>query len=119
MRGNDELSDRRETQILWIQRNRDFLWTHCAGQWIAVQGEEIVASGFDPDAVLDEALRKSFAEPLVTGVRKKEYQGVQMIPGFRVSRAASGPRGRLAHGSGGLALLRVGRIESSHEALQA
>jgi len=71
--------DRRAEELAWIAENRPYLWEHHAGQWIAVQGSELVAFGDDLDAVMDEARRKGVSDPLVTGVRKKEYQGLRLV----------------------------------------
>jgi hypothetical protein len=68
------------TEVIWIQKNQDYLWEHHAGQWIAVAGEELVAFGDDPALVRAEARRKGYPKALVSGVRRKEYQNVRMIP---------------------------------------
>jgi hypothetical protein len=67
------------TEVVWIQKNRDYLWKHFAGQYIAVVGETLVAAGPDRRRVQEEAERGGYPEPLITGVRRKEYQGVRMI----------------------------------------
>ena len=67
------------TEVIWIQKNRDYLWQNYAGKWIAVKGETLIAAGDDPDVVLDEAIAKGVEDPLISGVRKKEYQGVKLI----------------------------------------
>ena len=67
------------TEVVWIQKNQDFLWANYAGQWIAVVGEELIAAGPDPEGVRAEATRKGHPKALITGVRRKEYQGVRMI----------------------------------------
>ena len=67
------------TEVVWIQKNRDYLWKHYAGQWIAVDGEELIAADPDPEVVFAEARRKGHPNALISGVRRKEYQGVRMI----------------------------------------
>jgi hypothetical protein len=67
------------TEVIWIQKNRDFLWKNYAGQWIAVVGEELIAAGEDPKRVREEAESKGYPKALITGVRRREYQGVSMI----------------------------------------
>ena len=67
------------TEVIWIQKNQDYLWQHYAGQWIAVDGEELIAAGTDRAKVSREAASKGHPKALVTGVRRKEYQGVRMI----------------------------------------
>jgi uncharacterized protein DUF5678 len=67
------------TEVIWIQKNQDYLWEHHAGQWIAVVGEKLVAFGDDPADVWAEAREKGYPKALVTGVRRREYQNVRMI----------------------------------------
>jgi hypothetical protein len=67
------------TEAVWIQKNQDFLWQTYPGQWIAVDGEELIAAGSDRAAVRKEAIRKGHPSALITGVRRKEYQGVRMV----------------------------------------
>jgi hypothetical protein len=67
------------TEVVWIQRNQDFLWEHYAGKWIAVDREELVAAGDNRKSVREEATRKGHPNAVITGVRRKEYQGVRMI----------------------------------------
>ena len=70
---------KRQEEILWIEKNRDFLWKNYPGKWIAVVGEQLVGLGDTPDDAIEEAAAKGYADPLVDGVRKKEYQGVILI----------------------------------------
>jgi uncharacterized protein DUF5678 len=67
------------TEVVWIQKNQDYLWEHHAGQWIAVAGEQLVAFGDDRAAVSEEARLKGYPKAVVTGVRRREYQRVRMI----------------------------------------
>jgi hypothetical protein len=67
------------TEVVWIQKNQDYLWKNFAGQWIAVDGEDLIAAGKDRASVSREAARKGHPNALITGVRRKEYQGVRMI----------------------------------------
>ncbi len=67
------------TEVVWIQKNRDYLWAKHAGQWIAVAGEELIATGSTPSAVREEAEQKGYPHALITGIRRREYQGIRMI----------------------------------------
>jgi hypothetical protein len=67
------------TEVVWIQKNQDYLWENHAGQYIAVFGEQLVAFGNDRAAVSEEARRKGYPKALVSGARRREYQHVRMI----------------------------------------
>ena len=71
--------EQRQRDVIWIQKNRHFLWANYAGKWIAVQDETLIASGDSSGEALEEAKAKGFPSPLVTGVRKRELQGVKFI----------------------------------------
>ena len=76
---NEDTVSRAQNDVIWIQKNRDFLWANYAGKWIAVQGEQLVAVGGSVRDGKDQAKAKGFEHPVVTAVRAKEYQGVILI----------------------------------------
>jgi hypothetical protein len=67
------------TGVVWIQKNQAYLWEHYAGQWIAVDDEELIAAGNDRATVSREAAKKGHPKALVTRVRRNEYQGLRMV----------------------------------------
>jgi hypothetical protein len=67
------------TEVLWIQKNQDYLWEHFAGKWIAVEGEQLLAVGDSATEVHQEAIRKGFPDAIITGVRRREYHGFKLI----------------------------------------
>ena len=71
--------DPRAEELHWIAKNKAYLWEHHAGQWIAVQGSQLVAFGDDLNQVMDEARASGVDDPLVSRVRAKEYQNAKMI----------------------------------------
>jgi hypothetical protein len=68
-----------QRDVLWIQRNEPFLWKNYPGKWIAVQNQQLISVGDSVSEVRSEAKRKGFLNPLVTGVRRLEYQNVKLI----------------------------------------
>ena len=68
-----------QKDVIWIQKNQDFLWENHPGKWIAVQDEQLVAVGNSASEVHAKAQSKGFVNPLIAGVRKREYQNVKMI----------------------------------------
>jgi hypothetical protein len=67
------------TEAIWIQRNRDYLWKNYAGQWIAVVGERLIAAGPDAIQVQAEADEQGYPDALITGVRRRDLQKVRMV----------------------------------------
>jgi len=65
--------------VIWIQMNQEFLWENFPGRWIAVHDQELVAVGDSAHEVLEEAHARGFTDPLISGVRKREYQNLKMI----------------------------------------
>jgi hypothetical protein len=70
-------------ELEWYEKNRSWLEKEHAGKWIAIKGDKLIAAGDTLDSVLDEAEVKGIKHPLVTGVRRKELQGIPMIRRWR------------------------------------
>ena len=84
--GTNESIHHANEDVVWIQKNRDFLWQNYAGKWIAVKEQKLIAAGNDPESVREEATRKGYVDALITGVRRTEYQAVRMIRRARTLR---------------------------------
>jgi hypothetical protein len=69
----------RSPELEWYERNQDWLEKEHAGKWIAIKEDKLIAVGDSLDAVMDEAQWKDIARPFVTGVKRKELQGIPMI----------------------------------------
>ena len=63
----------------WLQDNRKWLEENHPGKWVAVGPEGLLAVGDSAVEVSAEARRKGNNDPLLAGVRRKEYQGVDII----------------------------------------
>ncbi len=63
----------------WFHQNRKWLEQNHAGKWIAVGPEGLLAVGDSLDVVAEEARAKGNDDPLLTGVRRKELQDVDII----------------------------------------
>jgi hypothetical protein len=57
---------------MWLEANH-------AGKWIAVGPNGLLAVGDSLDVVADEARSKGNDDPLLTVVRRKDFQGVDLI----------------------------------------
>lgn len=51
-------------EIIWLQEHAE-IWTEFAGNWIAVKGGKVLASGVEPGEVLDSAKRSGAENPLL------------------------------------------------------
>lgn len=68
-----------QPDIIWLGKNRDYLWKNFAGQYVAVADGKLIASGTSRAEAGERAAAKGYPDALVTGVRKKELQGVKLI----------------------------------------
>ena len=67
----------------WIRENRKWLEETHPGRWIAVGPEGLLAVGDSAVEVADEARRKGNSDPLLTGVRRRNFQGIDLIRTWR------------------------------------
>jgi hypothetical protein len=65
---------RRERELLWLQTHRAEL-QQFVGQWIVLEGEQVVAHGADPVAVVREARAKGIGGPFVYRVQPERTKG--------------------------------------------
>ena len=68
-----------QPDIIWLGKNRDYLWKKFAGQYVAVAEGKLIASGATREDARVRAAANGYPGALVTGVRKKELQGVKLI----------------------------------------
>lgn len=64
--------DARKTDFLWLANHPTELQRLYAGQWLAIVGDRIVASGEDGRAVYDEARRRHPANEIMLEVITEE-----------------------------------------------
>lgn len=69
--------------LKWVNANRSWLEATHPGKWIAVTPQGLVAVGDSAPAVAKEAASKGVDDPLLTAVRRKEFQGVDLIRKWR------------------------------------
>jgi len=65
--------------LAWVMKNRAWLEVTHPGKWIAVTPEGLVSVGNSATEVSEEAAAKGIKEPLLTAVRRKEFQGIDLI----------------------------------------
>ena len=63
----------------WVRENRKWLEETHPGKWIAVGPEGLLAVGDSLDVVAEEARAKGNDDPFLTAVRRKDFQGVDLI----------------------------------------
>jgi hypothetical protein len=76
-------------EVMWLGKNREWLEENYPGKWIAIKGDELIAVGDTLDQVLNQAQEKGVEDPLVAGVKSKEYRKVFLIRSPRLVRDAS------------------------------
>lgn len=55
----------RDRELAWRQSNHEMLRSRFAGQWVVLEGEEIVAHGKDAARAVEEARAKGISTPFV------------------------------------------------------
>ncbi len=55
----------RERELDWMERNREFLEANYKGNWIVVEGEELVAASSDFSKLLSEIKSKGIIIPFI------------------------------------------------------
>ena len=65
--------------LAWVNRNRAWLEATHPGKWIAVTPDGLVAVGDSAPEVAKEAAQNGHMDPLLTGVRRKDLQGLGLI----------------------------------------
>jgi len=63
----------------WLGEHVEELERLHPGCWIAIQGSQLIAVGKDLDEVMETARLKGIDNPLVSGVRAKQYQEVRLF----------------------------------------
>ena len=63
----------------WFHQNRKWLELTYPGQWVAIGTEGLLGVGDTLAAAADEARAKGYEDPLLTGIRRKELQGIDLI----------------------------------------
>ncbi len=76
----------RAAETRWLSEHREWLEENHPGEWVAVEGNKLVAVGGDLKRVMEESKAKGVAQPLLDCVRKKEFQGVFLIRLPRILR---------------------------------
>ena len=65
-----------QPDIIWLGKNREYLWANFTAKYVAVAEARLIASGTTRQEARDRAIAEGYPEALVTGVRNKEFQGI-------------------------------------------
>lgn len=71
--------NRREREHAWRRAHRDLLQNRYAGQWVVLEGDEIVAHGKDAVQTVETAKTKGVTVPYVFYVQPPRRPGVARI----------------------------------------
>ncbi len=66
-------------EMRWLAENRALLEETYPGKYIAVSGSRLVAVGSSMREVHDAARVEGIADPLLTGVKDREHQGIPLV----------------------------------------
>jgi hypothetical protein len=75
---------KRAKELRWLDENEAYLEREYPGMWLAIEGEAIVGTGGTLQEAEAEAQAKGFGRPLLTAIRRKEYQGIPLIRVCRI-----------------------------------
>jgi len=60
--------DRHDRELAWISEHREALFPAHAGEWIAVDGERLVATAGDLPTLMQRAADRGYPHPFVTHI---------------------------------------------------
>lgn len=66
-------------EMRWLAENRAFVERTYPGKYIAVDGSRLVGVADTMALARDQALALGIRDPLLTGVRAREYQGIYLV----------------------------------------
>jgi hypothetical protein len=72
-------------EMRWLGENRAFLEENYPGKYIAVDGSRLVGVGDSMMEARDQALKNGVLDPLFSGVKDREFQGIYLIRHARES----------------------------------
>ena len=76
---SQENSSARSRERRWLRDNRDWLRSEHAGEWVAIEGDQLLAIGPHLEEVMKQARLQGVEVPFVDAVRSKRYQGVTLF----------------------------------------
>ena len=74
-----QLVTTRAEEMRWLADHEQWLEENHAGEWIAVNGYELISFGDNLSGVLEQARGKGVLDPLVTAVKNRDVQGMILI----------------------------------------
>jgi hypothetical protein len=66
-------------EVMWLGENQKWLEENYPGKWVAVRGNRLIAVGDTPSDVLEQSKAAGIPNPLITGVKRKEFQGIRFV----------------------------------------
>ena len=76
-------SSKHEKKMRWLGENLAWLERKHPGMWVAIGDDGLAGVGLSLDEAAAAAEEKGVLDPLLTGVKAREYQGVYLIRGCR------------------------------------
>jgi hypothetical protein len=79
----DEPKPKRATfmaeEMRWLGENEPWLEKKYPGKWIAIAGAQVVGLGDTPEDAERQAAAKGHNAPLITALRRADYQDIYLI----------------------------------------
>ena len=72
-------STKHEKTMRWLGENKAFLEATYPGMWVAISDDGLAGVGETLEGALAAASAKGVIDPLLTGVKAREYQGISLI----------------------------------------
>jgi hypothetical protein len=72
-------STKHENTMRWLEENNAFLEASYPGMWVAIGDDGLAGVGETLDEAEAAAAAKGVLDPVLMGVKAKEYQGVYLI----------------------------------------
>ena len=66
-------------EMRWLGENQAYLEENFPGKYIAIQGSRLIAVGSSMREVHDAARAQGVPDPLLSGVKRKDWQGIHLI----------------------------------------
>jgi hypothetical protein len=76
-------ADKHDRKMRWLGENQSALEAKYPGMWVAISDDGLAGVGKTVEEAEAAAAKKGVLDPLLTGVKRREHQGVHLISRWR------------------------------------